>query len=470
MKAHNLSVARTTLAIASVLLALQMHGSACAVVPACAKRFKFGEVAFDCAFPGGNVRVFGYDAGSGVATIDADGRDSGDQFWTYFRVRGAAGRRIDFRFRPDSPKHRMRVSRMGMAYSTDEGKTWGWTVPGGRHPDPYSFSFEFPSDAASVRFATSIPYLRRNLDEFCATHPGVRLLTLTRSRKGRDVPLLSVGSGDAAKWTFLFTARHHACEVTASWVMEGMAEAAVADTEEGRWLRDNAHCVFVPFMDTDGCEDGDPGKNRAPHDHNRDYRARIYPEVRAFQDLVRDEARRRPVVFFDMHAPQVRGSDARPRHDNAFTMGPPPAMEKYWNDYRDRLVKATRSNELKYFGKWDEPWMTDYNVPAKDPRHQKSHDWVLEQTNVLWATTFEFGYGLCGGVVSKDGLRGLGRAMMEVLARQTSALGWNSNNSGNNMMSMGLLQDYRVVKGGSCRPGPKSAVVNGVPFCYNIMP
>ena len=377
-----------------------------------------GRPEFDCSFPGGNVKVLGYDANSGVATIDSDFRDSTtDWFWTYFRVRGAAGRKIHFKFSPRRPNRRQRLSRTGMAYSTDEGKSWRWTAPDGRHADPFSFDFEFPPDAGSVRFATSIPYLRSNLDEFCAAHPGIRLSTLTRSRKGRDVPLLSVGSGETAKWSFMFTARHHASEVTASWVMEGMAEAASADTQIGRWLRENVHCLFVPFMDTDGCEDGDPGKNRAPHDHNRDYRARIYPEVRAFQDLVREETRRRKIVYFDMHAPQVRGSDIYPRHDNVFTMGPPPAMEKFWNDYRRRLVEATSSNALKFFGRWDEPWMTDFNVPAKKPGEQKSHDWVLEQTNVLWTATFEFGYGLCGGVVSREGLRELGRTMMEVLAR-----------------------------------------------------
>ena len=404
-----------------------------------------GEVTFDCDFPGGNVRVLEYDSGSNKVTIESDYRDSmTDWFWTYFRVRGAAGRRLVFRFRPDRPTHRMRVSRAGMAYSTDEGKSWHWTAPDGRHKDPYSFAFDFPLDATSVRFATSIPYLRNDLDAFCKAHPEVRVTTLTRSRKGRDVPLLSVGSADAAEYAFVFTARHHASEVTASWAMEGMAEAASADTPEGHWLRANAHCLFVPFMDTDGCEDGDPGKNRSPHDHNRDYRSGLYPEVRAFQELVRAETRCRPIVFFDMHAPQVRGTDAKPRHDNVFTMGPPPAMEAYWNDYRRRLVEATRANSLKFLGRWDEPWMTDYNIPAKNPDEQKSHDWILEQTNVLWVATFEFGYGLCGGVVSREGLRELGRAMMNVLARQTAACGQTPPPPWRHV----LVRDFRTVKDG----------------------
>ena len=92
-----------------------------------------GRPEFDCSFPGGNVKVLGYDANSGVATIDSDFRDSTtDWFWTYFRVRGAAGRKIHFKFSPRRPNRRKRVSRTGMAYSTDEGKSWRWTAPDGR--------------------------------------------------------------------------------------------------------------------------------------------------------------------------------------------------------------------------------------------------------------------------------------------------------------------------------------------------
>lgn len=391
------------------------------------------EVTFDSDFPGGNVRILKFDEPSGTVELECDYRDSmTDWFWTNFRVRGAAGRHLDFRFRPDRPTKRPRVSRLGMAFSLDEGRTWRWTNPDG-NADAFGFSFDFPPDGKSVRFATSFPYVRRDLDAFCAAHPAIRRSTLTQSRKGRDVPLLTVGS-DNARIAFIFTARHHASEVPANWVMEGMAEAAAADTVEGRWIRENARCLFVPFMDTDGCEDGDPGKNRKPHDHNRDYEAELYPEVRAFKALVRDEAARRKLVYFDMHAPQVRGSEKKPRHDNAFTMGPPPPMDARWNDYRRRLVEATKGNALKFLGEWDEPWMTDFNVPAKLPGEQKSTSWVLTQTNVEWATTFEFGYGLCGGVSSPEGLRELGRAMMNALVQMR--------------FPHILVRDFRTVKDG----------------------
>ena len=380
-------------------------------------------VRFDCAFPGGNVRIFDFDSRTGVVQLDSDFRDSvPDQFWTYFRVRGAGGRKLVFKFTGEGPFRRPRVSRAGMAYSIDEGKTWGWTSPETDHADCFGFSFDFPANADSVRFATTIPYLGADLDACLAAHPNLRRTTLTLSRKGRKVPLVTVGPEDA-KLAFAVTARHHALEATANWVMEGMMEAAAAETPDGKWIRGNLRCLFVPFMDFDGVEDGDPGKNRRPHDPNRDYIAELYPEVKAFKALIRSETAAKRLVFFDLHAPQVRGSDERPAHDNLFTMGPPPEMEHYWNDYRQALIEATKDDPIRYFGTWDQKWGERYNVPAKDPGEMKSNHWVLTQPNILWtANCWEFGYGRCGGIVSREGLRGLGRRMMNILARQLATL------------------------------------------------
>ena len=150
-------------------------------------------------------------------------------------------------------------------------------------------------------------------------------------------------------------------------------EAAASETPEGRWIRKNLRCLFVPFMDCDGVEDGDPGKNRQPHDHNRDYIAELYPEVKAFKKLIHSETASKRLVFFDMHAPQVRGTDEHPAHDNFFTMGPPPEMEHDWNDYRKALVTATKDDPIRFFGTWDQKWGERFNVPAKAPGEMKSN-------------------------------------------------------------------------------------------------
>lgn len=377
---------------------------------------------FDCAFPGGNVRIFDFDSRNGIVHLDSDFRDSiPDQFWTYFRVRGAAGKKLLFKFTGAGPFRRARVSRPGMAYSLDEGKSWSWTSPETDNKDYYSFSFDFPKDADTVRFATTIPYLETDLNACLATHPSLQRTTLTNSPKGRNVPLITIGPENAAL-AFAVTTRHHAMEATASWVMEGMMEAAAADTVEGQWVRRNLRCLFVPFMDFDGVEDGAPGKNRQPHDHNRDYIAELYPEVKAFKQLISRETASKRLVYFDMHAPQVRGSDEKPAHDNFFTMGPPPEMEHFWNGYRQALIEATKDDPHRFFGIWDQKWGERFNIPAKNPGEMKSNHWVLTQANILWISAWEFGYGHCGGLVSCNGLRKLGRRMMNILANQLAAL------------------------------------------------
>ena len=86
----------------------------------------------------------------------------------------------------------------------------------------------------------------------------------------------------------LVTARHHAAESMASYVLEGFLAAAMSDTSEGREFRKKYVLYGVPLVDKDGVEDGDQGENRKPHDHNRDYgEASIYPEVQAIKDLDR---------------------------------------------------------------------------------------------------------------------------------------------------------------------------------------
>lgn len=63
----------------------------------------------------------------------------------------------------------------------------------------------------------------------------------------------------------------------------------------------------MPFADKDGVEAGDQGKNRDPHDHNRDYNATpLYPEIAAWMKL--GESSKDDVVFsLDLHCPYIAG-------------------------------------------------------------------------------------------------------------------------------------------------------------------
>ena len=100
------------------------------------------------------------------------------------------------------------------------------------------------------------------------------------SAGGGSVPYVTLGAGERR---ILLTARHHACESTGDYVMEGFLREFAVDPLAGFSV------IAVPFVDYDGVIHGDQGKNRAPHDHNRDYTdAPIYPEVRAIKALAEE--------------------------------------------------------------------------------------------------------------------------------------------------------------------------------------
>ena len=141
-------------------------------------------------------------------------------------------------------------------------------------PPPDGFLFRFPADGAEVRFCFAIPYVEANLRQFLDRHgdsSALRTGVLCKTAKGRSAEVLHAGRLDGpSDYRLAFTCRHHACESVASFVLEGLMESILAQSETGRWFRRVA-VAAIPFVDKDGVEAGDQGKNRKPHDHNRDY-------------------------------------------------------------------------------------------------------------------------------------------------------------------------------------------------------
>jgi len=274
----------------------------------------FGEITIRSDYPGGNVKVVGIDEANGVVRIAPDLRDTqGRWFHWDFTMRGAAGRKIHFMLPDDKWQY---ISSLGPAISKDGGRTWTWLRPDGtRHEPANAFDYTFGPDESETRFAVSIPYSQKDWDAFMAKWcgKGVECDVLCKSQSGtRDTELVRIPCRKLAKWLFAFTARHHACETSANAPMEGVVEAILSGTPEGEWLRDNADCVLVPFMDKDGVENGDQGKNRRPYDHNRDYLKGRYTSVRALKELLVKESAGKQIVFIDMHSPHVRSLPSCP--------------------------------------------------------------------------------------------------------------------------------------------------------------
>ena len=265
-----------------------------------------GAVKISCDYPGGNVKVV--DVKPTVVTVDSDLRDTPrDWFYWNFEAESDAAGTVRFTF----PEKKGRLSAQGPAVSRDGGLSWQWLGREKCHfrtkdePCDY-FDFTFATAGEKVRFSQNIPYLKADLDRFLATkkdHPELKVGTLARTRKGTPVPLLTVGHGPA---NVLMTARHHACEASASYVLEGILDEMLSDSAFGRDFCARYTLSCVPMVDIDGVQAGDQGKGRAPHDHNRDYAvaSNLYPEVKAIIDLA--EARKFRLAI-DFHSPALRG-------------------------------------------------------------------------------------------------------------------------------------------------------------------
>ncbi|MCQ2388096.1 MAG: hypothetical protein MJ138_00080 [Kiritimatiellae bacterium] len=386
-----------------------------------------GAISVRCDHPGGNVTVLGVDEAAGVVRVEPDLRDTqGSWFHFDFTVSGAAGRKLHFAFPEGDFQY---LSSLGPAISRDGGRTWRWlNADGRRHEPANAFDYAFAADENETRFAMSIPYSQKDWDAFVAPYRARKDVTfgaLCKSRGGtRDVEFARLPCHGRAEWLFVLTARHHACETTGNPPMEGAFALALGDSPEAAWLRAHADCWFVPFVDKDGVEEGDQGKNRKPYDHNRDYAKGRYPSVRAIKELVVRESAGKRIVFLDLHSPWVRSSPSSPEQDQAFTFGADdPALNAHWNAFREHWKKSQRGGKLVYDGRYDIQARQGYwNLMKKqwDAGYLSSDAWVRTLTNAWLATCCEFGYSLCGGVNSVPAMRELGGNMFKAAIRTAS--------------------------------------------------
>jgi hypothetical protein len=370
----------------------------------------------DADYPGGNIileRIEG-----STAFLRPDLRDTkGWWFYWNFRVRGAAGRAITFKFTDGNP-----IGVRGPAVSTDAGKTWDWL--GTNTVKDASFTYTFADDAGRVRFCMAMPYQQANLDNFLSRHrhPNLKVAELCKTRKGRPVERIHAGRIDGKpRYRVLVTARHHACEMMAGYALEGLLEGVLADGPEGLWLRRNVEVLAVPFMDKDGVEDGDQGKNRKPHDHNRDYNGRsIYPSVAALRTFVPKWCDGRPTVALDLHCPHIRG-----KYNEVIYIVGASNKQIYAQQVRfGEILEDVASGPLPYDNDDILPFGTAWNTQNNYGSHKSCKRWASELDDVKLATTFEIPYANARGcAVTADSARAFGRDLATALFTYLKQLG-----------------------------------------------
>lgn len=373
------------------------------------------EISIDADFPGGNIVVDSIQ--DGTVRLRTDLRDSGDWFYYAFRVKNAQGQTLRFVFDREN-----RIGIRGPAISSDGEKSWRYLSETPDHGSK-EFVYSFGPNENSVLFAQAILYTQKDWDAFVAAwkdRPEVRLSTLCKGRKGRDVERMEIVENENAPFGIVLTARHHCCEMTADMVLEGILEEALSDSESGKWLRANARFYVIPFVDKDGVEDGDQGKGRRPHDHNRDYNHERYPEIKALKADIHERFDGKPLFFLDLHCPWLRTGTAEyvhsPLADSSDTNRHPEFFFQSLEKHQAGGKLAFKSSFNLAFGT---PWNNKKTFEQLEDGivTASSTIWVGRLPNTIFSECLEIPYSnASGAVVTRESCRELGHSIARAMA------------------------------------------------------
>lgn len=379
--------------------------------PDSATRPSTSPLSIDADFPSGNIIVDRVDGDD--VFLRQDLRDtSGWWFYWSFRVSQAAGRTLRFHF-----TNKNVLGPQGPAYSLDRGAAWSWLGSKRSNteqtPPKDGFLFRFPTDAAEVRFCFAVPYVESDLRQFLDRRQQSSALKtgiLCRTAKGRPAEVLYLGRLDGqGQYHLAFTCRHHACESVASYVLEGLMDSVLGEDATGRWFREHAASAVIPFVDKDGVEGGDQGKNRKPHDHNRDYAGgSIYPTVAAIKRLLPEWSNGRLDMAIDLHCPSINDSEVQ------FIGGPD---QNIWRRTLklSRYLESCQGGPLRHDASRNMPFGTGWNT-GSGLKSASFAGWASQLPNIRIATSIEMPYSQVGRTpVSCDAARTLGRDLARAI-------------------------------------------------------
>jgi len=372
------------------------------------------QITIDAKFAGGNVIV--EQIVGDTVYFKPDLRDTeGEWFYWYFRA--ISNEPKTWFFKATKPNI---LTNLGAVYATDGGLTWQW-MPKEQHLNANLFSFTFTEPDQAVRFALAPPYTQANFEKFITPYQDderIEISTLGQSNQGRDVEKLLISHFDQPPTSkIVLLARAHACEMMSNYVLEGIVSTLLSGTTKMEKLLAQTELMIIPFLDKDGVENGDQGKNRLPRDHNRDYRGEsIYATTKTLREIVPSWTEDLPWVGIDLHNPWVKGEG----HEWVYIVGNAnPKVEKAQKRFAEILLAEARSSiPLKMqdlFMAYGSSWNTGGNYEKGWPFSKWAASFANE--NMLMSTTLEFPYALVyDKVVTPEKARAFGKDFIYALA------------------------------------------------------
>ncbi len=360
-------------------------------------------------FPGGNILV--EKIVEDTVWLAPDTRNiSGDWFYWYFGITTKQDRPLRFVF----PKNN--IPSFGPSISLDGGSSWKWMFDK-LQVGLQEFSFSFPANQ-EIRFSMGFPYTKTNFDSFMAnytSHPWIQLDTLCCLKSGHIVPMVHIKKNQNPRGKIILTARHHACEMMVNYAIEGFITSLI-QTDKYGWLTQNFEILIIPFVDLDGVENGDQGKNRIPRDHNRDYSGEsIYETTKAIRAFVPEWAKDDLWLALDMHCPGLVGKG----HELLYLVGSKAPIIAQEEAKFASILQETTANGLSFRASSLLPFGSSWNVAISERQGDSFRTWVQNNVQrVKLATTLEIPYANNEGQrVSVENLQLFGSDLAEAMER-----------------------------------------------------
>ncbi|WP_372947277.1 M14 family zinc carboxypeptidase [Mariniphaga sp.] len=362
------------------------------------------DIQISSDFPGGNI-VFNKISVDTVWLKPDLSFTKGDWFYWYFKISGISGKNIIFKFDQNNV-----FAKYGPAYSINNDFTWKWY--GENRIANNSFSFSFSEQDTIAFFSVAFPYTEKNLNDFLGNLKNKKLLksdTLCFSPENRVIEKIIIPSLNAEpKHKVLITARHHACEMMANYVLEGIIESILNDVNLTS-LRNQVEFMIIPFIDKDGVENGEQGKNRIPRDHNRDYDGKsIHNSTAAIRKLIPDWSENKLKIALDIHCPTLNGR----YNENIYNVGQSTYEIGKNQIIFSKFLEKNSIGELKLFHENYLPFGENWNTDKNYSQGMSFSRWASSLEGISIATTIEFPYSNVSGImVTKDNSRVFGKTI-----------------------------------------------------------
>jgi hypothetical protein len=363
-------------------------------------------------FPSGNIAI--EKIKNDTVWMHPDLRDTkGEWFYWCFAVEKAKGKTLNFVFTKPNV-----FTAKGPAVSLDGGTCWKWI--GGESVKNELFTYVFKTND-EVRFSMGMPYTQKQFDLFIKPllkSGYIKSDVLTKTVSGREIERITIKHADSGvKYKVLIAARHHACEMMANYEIEGMIGEILKD----EWLKNNVEFCFIPFMDKDGVENGDQGKNRMPHDHYADYGGKsIYESTAALRKWVPGWSENKLVVTIDLHCPNIKGAS----HEHIYLTGSAEGKIAVQEKLFCRLLQSVNSGKLKVHENIYMSWGTDWNNPtAYIPGELTFSQWASTIEGVRLPVSIEFPYANNEGqAITQDNSRAFGIDLVKAVKQYLQQL------------------------------------------------